>query len=263
MARRVPGCTGARQAATEQWEPAEYGGENPWRWCEVANDEREGRANRDCRSQTSVDVRETVEVFQRPRGCDDRHDAQGHSGTDEPCRRSGRIRVVGMLDQADHARASRRDGKRYGQVNQRPTHDGAARRTGQPPADEVEIDPPEAEANPQGNRSGADGDRVALGVRQAVDDAEHDLAEHDDREQPEAFCHRVSRNHAASECLRESENSEEPDEEDGIGRPNEEPGVCHQKGAAKDRDGGGEHYQHVPAGECHELCRVLPADRLP
>jgi hypothetical protein len=70
---------------------------------------------------------------------------------------------------------------------QQPGRQRAAVRAGWTPTDQIEVDPPEAESDHQGDQSGADRLDVALRVGQAIDHTEHHLAEHDDREQPEAL----------------------------------------------------------------------------
>ena len=61
----------------------------------------------------------------------------------------------------------------------------------EPATDEIEVDPPQAEANAQRDQPGCDRLEVLLGRRESVHHAEDDLAEDDDREQPEALDERV------------------------------------------------------------------------
>ena len=133
----------------------------------------------------------------------------------------------------------------------------------QPAADDVEVDPPEAQPDAQRDHAGRDRQQIAISVRKPVDDADDHLTEDDDREEAEALGHRVGGDHAAAERPGEAEGAEEADERHGIQAPDGEPCVRREEGADQDRDGRGDHHQHVPERDGAVLRRVLATDRLP
>src|ERR1017187_3805890 len=58
---------------------------------------------------------------------------------------------------------------------------------------EVELAPPVREPDPQPQDAGDDSDRRAVGIRDAVDDTDDHLPQHDDAEQVEPLDHRLAR----------------------------------------------------------------------
>jgi hypothetical protein len=135
---------------------------------------------------------------------------------------------------------------------------GAAVVAGWPPPHHVEVDPPEAEADRQGDHPGHDDEPVAVGRGQAVDDAEDHLAEDDDREQTEPLHQRVGGRQARAGDREAADQREAHQPADAEARPDGEPRHVGEDGAGRDQRHRHGHAEHVAAGRGEEL-GVVPA----
>ena len=83
-------------------------------------------------------------------------------------------------------------------------------------ADEVEVRPPEREADHQTDHACSDYECRPLAFRDSFDDANDDLAKHDDREQPESLDQRVGWREAdVGTCDQESLDGNPPNDPPG------------------------------------------------
>ena len=111
----------------------------------------------------------------------------GGARTQDPGRGGGSAAVMGMLHQADHRGAHRGDGGRERQMAEHPLHAGHRFRPGAAMSGEVEIGPPGAKADHNGDQPHDHSERADRLAGQSADHAGESLAEHDDDERPEPF----------------------------------------------------------------------------
>ena len=157
-------------------------------------------------------------------------------------RRGGRgATVVGVVDEADHRGAHRghRGGER--QVAEYPLHAGRPVRPGEPLPGEVEVRPPGAEADHDGDQPDGQGEPADRPAGQPGDDTGERLAEHDDDEGPEPFGERVGDDHPGR--LRQvgrDENGREPGQVGDVDHaPGRHPGAGRQQSRGGQQDGAG------------------------
>jgi hypothetical protein len=188
-------------------------------------------------------------VGQRLLGEDQGEQAHGHGTAQQPARALLGGRVMGMSDQADHPGAGRRDRHRDREMAQHPVGQRDTVGSGQTASHQIEVDPPEAEAHRQRQHPGDDRAGVTLGHRQAVHDPDHDLAEHDDDEQPEAFDQRVGRGQAQSGAGGPGGQHDADDPGHGEAGPHHEPWAGREQGAGQD-----DRRRHADADHVGPVC---------
>ena len=170
-----------------------------------------------------------------------------------------------MLDQADHRGPGAHDREGDRQVPLHPGVDRQAVGSRLAPAGEVEVDPPQAEADHERRESGRQRDRILVRAGQPVDHSDDDLAQDDDHEQVEPLDHRVGRDDPQDEprsgAPAEVEHQAKPaDHEAG---PHDESCVGRQRDAGRDHDDRHGHRGQVARGDGHELGPVLAAHGVP
>lgn len=173
--------------------------------------------------------------------------------------------VVGVLDEADHRGAHGGHRGRDRQVDHHPSQGARARGPRQPVSGEVEVGPPRAEPDDDGDESDGEGERVGRFVGQSVDHSGHVLAQHDDDEQPEPFRERVG--HAERDHLFRDgppDDDHEPDQvDDGQRTPRQHAGVRGQAGARAQHDRAGRRPCHVQQAGTPEFGSVTARGEQP
>ena len=126
---------------------------------------------------------------------------------------------------------------------------------GSRPTDDVEVHPPEPETEHEGDHSRCDRRDVLLRDGQAIHDTEDDLAEDDDREQPEALDERIRGRDAPAQAdpRAPADQQDAQDPGDGETCPDHQPWLGREEGAPEDHHNRHDPALHVASGDRQEL----------
>src|SRR4051794_17735339 len=145
--------------------------EHPRRGTQQTDEQHDAGRGRHDDAEGTVDRRVVLVVGQRAGQQGERQQRDRDRAGQQPRDADGCLRIVRVLDQPDHRRAGPDDRERDREVALHPRVEREAVGPRLPPARDIEEQPPQPEADEQGDEPGGERERVTLGPGQAVDHA--------------------------------------------------------------------------------------------